>query len=115
MSLDFFHTFSDNTNTNAFIYFGSISAPCIHIILGLVKNKKVPILFFAGGDIIPIWKRLFAGTVPANKNLFAGTIPAKTYLPELVPANKNLFAGTPSVGSLNIFHLRVGFSGFDRS
>ena len=47
------------------------------------------------------WKRLFAGTVPANKNLFAGT----------VPANKNLFAGTPSVGSLNIFHLRNGFFG----
>ena len=42
-----------------------------------------------------------AGTVPANKNLFAGT----------VPANQNLFAGTPSVGSLNIFHLRNGFFG----
>ena len=39
-----------------------------------------------------------------RKNLFAGT----------VPANKNLFAGTPSVGSLNTFHLRVGFLGFDR-
>ena len=35
----------------------------------------------------------------------------KTYLPEPVPANKNLSAGTPSVGSLNIFHLRTGFFG----
>ena len=35
----------------------------------------------------------------------------KTYLPEPVPAKKNLFAGTPSVGSLNVFHLRDGFFG----
>ena len=35
----------------------------------------------------------------------------RTDLPEHVPANKNLFAGTPSVGSLNIFHLRTGFFG----
>ena len=35
----------------------------------------------------------------------------KNYLPDPVPANKNLFAGTPSVCSLNIFHLRTGFSG----
>ena len=36
-----------------------------------------------------------------GKRLFAGT----------VLANKNFFAGTPSVGSLNIFHLRTGFFG----
>ena len=52
-------------------------------------------------SVFPIRKRIFAGTVPANKNLFSGTI----------PANKNSFAGTPSVGYLNVFHLRDGFFG----
>ena len=26
---------------------------------------------------LPIWKRLFAGTLPLNDNLFAGTLPSK--------------------------------------
>ena len=57
-------------------------------------------------------KRLFAGTVPANKNLFAGSVPAnKNLFARTCPANKNLFAGTPSVGSLNMFHLKTGFFG----
>ena len=51
-------------------------------------------------DIIPDWKRLFAGTVPKNKNLFA----------DPVPKNMDLFAGTPPVDSLFIFDHGNGFS-----
>ena len=48
---------------------------------GAQKNDPllVPIFF-----IIPLWQRLFAGTLPANKNLFA--------LPELFQEIRNHFA-----------------------
>ena len=44
---------------------------------------------------LPIWKRLFAGTLPLNDNLFAGTLPLNDNLfAGTLPLNDNLFAGT---------------------